>query len=604
MSKCPKCGNNLQLIEDGKYYCSVCNKTYKTKSQPQYQPVRETPSVVASTQNAESAKDKEIELLKARLDALERGNSAPKQSKTKVAIQSSKAVLFIKKYGVIIFPVLLLLIAFITLMTCLVGIRGIYVNVNDPNEFYSFTATSYEYHGKSMLGGGDYVDKGTWKKSGNTLSLTYDDEDFGKITEDCVIIKNENNKLLVIEDDMGREKTFKRVSIVDYSANIKKVKVTFDPCNGDSPIVKRVKIGSQMPEFPEPTQRGYDFLGWNTQQYGQGNPAPESKRVWEDVTYYANWSMKLIVENGVLKGIEEQPSDFWHLDIPNNVTSISSSAFIGCRKLTSVTIPDSVTSIGINAFYKCFSLVEVLNKSQLTISKGSEENGYIGCYAINVSSQPFESKLTQYDDYLIYESDNDKILVSWNEGIWDGVGYDLILPEGIIEIYPYAFYQCGTIRSVTIPDSVASIGSFAFYQCQNIERITLPDSVTSIGDCAFYQCTVLTSITIPNSVTNIGVSAFYNCNGLTSITIPDSVTSIGSSMFSSCHGLTNITIPDSVTSIGSYAFFGSDVLTSIIFNGTKAQWMAIKKIDGWTLGTPDFVIHCTDGDLDKNGNEI
>lgn len=469
MPKCPKCGNDLQLVENGTYYCHVCNKTYKPKSQPQYQPVCETPPVVASTSNVESAKDREIELLKARLDALERGNSAPKQSKTKVAIQSSKAVLFIKKYGVIIFPVLLLLIAFITLMTCLVGIRGIYVNVNDPNEFYSFTATSYEYHGKSMFGGGDYVDKGTWKKSGNTLSLTYDDEDFGKITENCVIIKNENNKLLVIEDDMGREKTFKRVSIIDYSANIKKVKVTFDPCNGDSPTVKEMKIGSLMPELPEATKTAHDFLGWNTQQDGQGNPAPESKRVWEDVTYYANWSMKLIVENGVLKGTDGRSSVFWHLYIPNNVTSIGTKAFMNDGWLAGITIPNSVTSIGAHAFACCYSL-----------------------------------------------------------------------------------------RSIIIPDSVTDIGEYAFMGCNG-----------------------LTNVVIPNSVTRINSVTFWSCDDLTSITIPDSVTSIGSGVFDDCIKLNTIN-----------------------YNGTKKQWLAIAKKSSWNSGTPDFVIHCTDGDLDKNGNEI
>ena len=42
--------------------------------------------------------------------------------------------------------------------------------------------------------------------------------------------------------------------------------------------------------------------------------------------------------------------------IPNSVTSIGSSAFSGCRGLTSVTIPNSVTSIGDYAFLSCISL--------------------------------------------------------------------------------------------------------------------------------------------------------------------------------------------------------------------------------------------------------
>jgi hypothetical protein len=45
--------------------------------------------------------------------------------------------------------------------------------------------------------------------------------------------------------------------------------------------------------------------------------------------------------------------------IPNSVTSIGFSAFIGCTSLTGVTIPDSVTSIARAAFYNCTSLANV-----------------------------------------------------------------------------------------------------------------------------------------------------------------------------------------------------------------------------------------------------
>ena len=163
------------------------------------------------------------------------------------------------------------------------------------------------------------------------------------------------------------------------------------------------------------------------------------------------------------------------------------------------------------------------------------------------------------------------------------------------EICNYAFAGCLSLTDITIPDSVTSIGEEAFNGAA-LTSITIPDSVTSISNGAFCFCESLTSITIPDSVTSIGEGAF-NYAALTSITIPDSVTSIDNRLFYFCPNLATITIPDSVTSIGYDAFYYCKSLTSITFNGTKAQWNAIPKGAEWNNGTPATVVHCTDGDV-------
>ena len=125
-------------------------------------------------------------------------------------------------------------------------------------------------------------------------------------------------------------------------------------------------------------------------------------------------------------------------------------------------------------------------------------------------------------------------------------------------------------------------------------------SVTGIGAATD------TDIVIPSTynekpVTSIGGYAFRDCSGLTSIIIPDSVALIGDWAFEGCSGLTSITIPDGVTSIGKYAFEGCSGLTKINFEGTKEQWKAIKKGDGWRNSTTgDFIVRCTDGDISKS----
>ena len=259
------------------------------------------------------------------------------------------------------------------------------------------------------------------------------------------------------------------------------------------------------------------------------------------------------------------------ITIPDSVTSIRSLAFSGCSGLTSITIPNSVTSIGTQAFRDCSGLTSITIPNSVT-SIGSGAFEY--CRGLTI------------------------ITVEQGNAVFHSAGNCLIRTASKVLLL-------GCQNSVIPNDgSVTSIGSSAFSGCSGLTSVTIPDSVISIGSSAFEGCSGLTGITIPDSVTSIGYRAFYNCSSLTSITIPDSVTSIGEYAFYICSGLTSITIPDSVTSIGDEAFRGCSGLTNVKFNGTMAQWKAIDKGSRWSSNTGNFTITCTDGVLDKNGNQV
>ena len=221
--------------------------------------------------------------------------------------------------------------------------------------------------------------------------------------------------------------------------------------------------------------------------------------------------------------------------IPDGVTKVDSSAFIGCSSLTSITIPNGVTSIGDSAFEDCTSLKSITIPNSVT----------------SIGDSAFEdcTSLTS-----------------------------ITIPNGVTSIGDSAFEGCTSLTSITLPDSVTSIGSGAFIGCSSLTSITIPDSVTCIGDSAFNGCTSLTSITIPDSVTSIGESAFSGCSSLASITIPDSVMSIGNDAFHECSSLTSITIPYSVTSIGDYAFLGCSRLTAIDVNTDNMDYTSVNGV--------------------------
>lgn len=94
--------------------------------------------------------------------------------------------------------------------------------------------------------------------------------------------------------------------------------------------------------------------------------------------------------------------------IPESVTSIGSSAFFGCRSLTSITIPEGVTSIGSIAFYDCSSLTTI------TITKNSQ----------------------------------------------------------LTSIEETTFYNCSSLTAINIPEGVTSIGNSAFINCTKVRLLS------------------------------------------------------------------------------------------------------------------------------------
>jgi len=235
---------------------------------------------------------------------------------------------------------------------------------------------------------------------------------------------------------------------------------------------------------------------------------------------------------------------FTEITIPDTVTSIESSVFFGCTKLTGITIPASVTSIDFSLFDYCTALTSI------TVASA------------NAKYCDIDGVVFSKDKTTIHEYPAGKAATEY------------VIPSSVTSIGNYAFSYCTNLAGITVPDSVTSIGKNAFSGCKNLAGISIPSSVTSIGWYAFSNCSILTSVTIPDSVTSIGNHAFSFCSSLTSVTIPAGVTSIGFNVFNRCTNLSSVTILNSDAVIDANAFNYCPNLTLTGYTGSTAETYA------------------------------
>lgn len=173
-------------------------------------------------------------------------------------------------------------------------------------------------------------------------------------------------------------------------------------------------------------------------------------------------------------------------------------------------------------------------------------------------------------------------------------------------IFPRAFEECASLKTLNIGKNLKNIGEWAFTQCNALEEVNvtdiaswcairfdnaysnplscsgklyidgkqvtqlvLPENITRINNYAFFGFTSLTDITIPDAVTYIGDGAFTDCSSVVSVFLPKNLTYIGEEAFSQCYSLKSITLPAAVNYIGVHAFNFCESVEKVIFENTE-----------------------------------
>ncbi len=201
--------------------------------------------------------------------------------------------------------------------------------------------------------------------------------------------------------------------------------------------------------------------------------------------------------------------------LPSTLTKIGSSTFSNCSSLTSITIPENVSTIGSNAFNGCSKLLEVYNKSALSLTPGSENNGYVAYYALAIHNNMNEKSIYEKDanGYTFVVKNGKGYLFSY-----DGDNSNITLPSSFTknnvtydtyDIHPNALSYNNIIESITISGSINTIGESAFAGCEKLKNVTIEEGVKVIDDSAFYNCNLLENLSLPNSLEAIYGTSSY-----------------------------------------------------------------------------------------------
>ena len=188
--------------------------------------------------------------------------------------------------------------------------------------------------------------------------------------------------------------------------------------------------------------------------------------------------------------------------------------------------------------------------------------------------------------------DNKKVTSIGEYAFTDGVT-SVSIPESVVTIQNYAFYNCYSLEDIEFSEGLKYIGEEAFYNC-NIGELNFPETLEEIDDGAFSGNYSVYELNFPKSHgVKIGNNALMSgswywsqpdgpiISGKTFIryksygsyieeyTIPDGIETIGSNAFSDLYSATKIDIPDTVKYISEGAFAYTNITEISIPDGVE-----------------------------------
>lgn len=279
-------------------------------------------------------------------------------------------------------------------------------------------------------------------------------------------------------------------------------------------------------------------------------------------------------------GVFRECSNLTTVNIPNDIIDIPSYTFYKCTKLGSISLPENVKYIGSWSFLGCTALTRIDIPASVEII-GTEAfkncTGLTGVYITDLAKWcaiEFGNYQYQGSNWQIEDKQSNPLIFAKKLYLNNELVEDMVIPDGVETIQPYAFWGAECITSLTIPATVTTINNNAFWYCINLRSITIPSSVTTIGLRAFgFLCQKNSNNKDHVKVYIDDICCWLNNN------YGKAFYEVGQSIYKGCNvyvdlycngnRIMNLTIPSSVTDLGEYSLASIDMNSVTLHNGIE-----------------------------------
>lgn len=187
--------------------------------------------------------------------------------------------------------------------------------------------------------------------------------------------------------------------------------------------------------------------------------------------------------------------------VPDSVTEIGDLCFSGDNYLVSLTLPDGLAELSYGALESCYSLMDFdLPKGLKTIGAGALQSIF---YLTHLTIPVGVTDIEQMNFLMMHGLEEVSVAEGSTSFTYDAENGLLMTADKARLLH--CFFHLAPQKEIILPEGMKTIDPFAFHYDVTVEKIVLPEGAETIGLLAFGICPKLTEIVIPASVTAIGV---------------------------------------------------------------------------------------------------